>query len=421
MFSGAGVKNDPLRDLPGLVEMDIKKGWDLNDDKIYGVVLWMAREGRVKHIIGGPPAGTFSPWHYKKDQEGRQRPLRSTHEPWGLREGLNPDESSKVLNENVMLCKMVWLWLCAEAAHGGQEGDEGKHHVGFCIEYPEDPHSYMPEGEHRDACVSLRRTEFMKEFVKETNLVKYQFEQGTLGHMFRRPTCCLSNLSLGIHGRKNQRAYVAADTKDVDQSVWPHGFRITLADAIHEWRSGESPVVLRKVMTKKELEEWKAHVERGHWPYRRDCSVCLAASGTGRPARRVIHRDAYVMSLDIPVRLRRKGRTKSAGKSIGLCWRPPTSTQRSEKFPRISPSRMRRRRKSFSGKKRKTKCNRLKSGRIRRLKTRRRNGRRRLRTLASRSSCKCCGFVLLWSGARARRSSSVFRTCMCSSEQRVYR
>ena len=314
MFSGAGVKNDPLRDLPGLVEMDIKKGWDLNDDKIYGVVLWMAREGRVKHVIGGPPAGTFSPWHYKKDQEGRQRPLRSTHEPWGLREGLSPDESSRVLNENVMLCKMVWLWLCAEAAHEDQERDHARHHVGFCMEYPEDPHNYMPEGEHRSACVSLWRTEFVKEFIKETNLFKYQFEQGALGHMFRRPTCCLSNLSLGIHGRKDQRSYVAADTKDVDQSVWPHGFRITVADAIHEWRNGESPVVLRKAMTKKELEEWKAHVERGHWPYRRDCSVCLAASGTGRPARRVIHRDAYVMSLDIAGPFADKGRDEVRGR-----------------------------------------------------------------------------------------------------------
>ncbi|CAE7765871.1 GIP [Symbiodinium necroappetens] len=132
--------------------------------------------------------------------------------------------------------------------------------------------------------------------------------------MFRRPTCCLSNLSLGIHGRKDQRSYVAADTKDVDQSVWPHGFRITVVDAIHEWRNGESPVVLRKAMTKKELEEWKAHVERGHWPYRRDCSVCLAASGTGRPARRVIHRDAYVMSLDIAGPFADKGRDEVRGR-----------------------------------------------------------------------------------------------------------
>ena len=314
MFSGAGVRNDPLRDLPGLVEIDIKKGWDLNDDKIYGVVLWMAKQGRVKHVIGGPPAGTFSPWHYKKSQDGRQRPLRSTHEPWGLREGLNPDESAKVFNENVMLCKMVWLWLCADAAHARQDEGYGRYHVGFCMEYPEDPHNYMPEGEHRNACVSVWRTEFMKEFIVETNLFKYQFEQGALGHMFRRPTCCLSNLSLGIQGRKDQRAYVAADTKDVDQSVWPHGFRITLADAIHEWKSGESPVVLRKAMTKKELDEWKAHVERGHWPYRRDCSVCLTASGTGRPARKVVHRDAYVMSLDIAGPFADRGRDEVRGR-----------------------------------------------------------------------------------------------------------
>ena len=313
MFAGMGVKNDPLRDLPGFVEIDMKKGWDLNDGKIYGVLLWMAKQGRIRHAIGGPPAGTFSPWHYKRDSDGYKRALRSTHEPWGLREGLNPDESSKVLNENVMLCKMVWLWLCAEAAQGEQVEDS-QNRVGFCMEYPEDPYNYMPEGEHRSSCVSVWRTEFMKEFIKETNLIKYQFEQGALGHLFRRPTCCLSNLGLGIPGLKDQRAYVAADNKDADQSVWPHGFRITLADAIHEWRNGESPIVVKKAMTKKELEEWKAHVERGHWPYRRDCSVCLTASGTGRPARRVVHRDAYVMSLDIAGPFATRGKDEVRGK-----------------------------------------------------------------------------------------------------------
>ena len=314
MFAGGGVKNDPLRDLPGLVEVDAKKGWDLNDDKVYGVFLWMAKEGRLNHIVGGPPAGTFSPWHYKTEGGNRKRTVRSTWEPWGLREGLTPEESSKVMNENVMLQKMVWLWLCAEAAKAiGTEG-EGQHSVGFCLEYPEDPHNYMPEGDHRAACVSVWRTEFMKEFIKETGLRKFQFEQGALGHMFRRPTCCLSNLGLGIHGLKDQRAYVAADTKEVDQSTWPHGFRITLADAIHEWKNGESPVVVKKAMSQKELDEWKAHVERGHWPYRRDCSVCLTASGTGRPARRVVHRDAYVMSLDIAGPFAEKGKDEVRGK-----------------------------------------------------------------------------------------------------------
>ena len=424
MFSGAGVKNDPLRDLPGLVEMDIKKGWDLNDGKIYGVVLWMAKQGRVKHVVGGPPAGTFSPWHYKKDQDGRQRPLRSAHEPWGLREGLNPDESSKVLNENVMLCKMVWLWLCAEAAHGGQEGDDGSYHVGFCMEYPEDPYNYMPEGEHRSACVSLWRTEFMKEFIKETNLFKYQFEQGALAHMFRRPTCCLSNLSLGIHGRKDQRSYVAADTKDVDQSVWPHGFRITLVDAIHEWRSGESPVVLRKAMTKRELDEWKAHVERGHWPYRRDCSVCLTASGTGRPARKVVHKDAYVMSLDIAGPFADKGRDEVRGKRYRfvLAATYVYPKVRDVTFPRMSPFQMRRRQRSSSGKKKKMKIwYHPRSQTTLRLRLRRRNGRREWLTSTSQSSCRCCGFAFLWNGTLARKFWSASRTSMCRSGRWVYR
>ncbi|CAE7741202.1 unnamed protein product [Symbiodinium microadriaticum] len=287
MFAGAGVKNDPLRDLPGLVEIDMKRGWDISDGKIYGVLLWMAKEGRVNHIVGGPPARTFSPWHYKKEGVGQKRATRSTWEPWGLREGLTPDESSKVLNENVMLHKMVWLWLCADATKGKEAEGGVQHRVGFCLEYPEDPRNYMPEGEHRAACVSVWRTEFMKEFVKETGLSKLQFEQGALGHMFRTRT-------ISRYGRMD--------------------FASPLADAIHEWRGGENPAVIKKAMTQKELDEWKAHVERGHWPYRRDCPVCLTASGTGRPARRVVHRDAYVMSLGIAGPFAERGRDEVRGK-----------------------------------------------------------------------------------------------------------
>ena len=105
MFAG-GVKNDPLlRDLPGLVEIDVKKGWDLNDDKIYGVLLWMAKEGRVNHVVGGPPAGTFSPWHYRTEEVNKKRAVRSTWEPWGLREGLGklegPERERDVTQDGV--------------------------------------------------------------------------------------------------------------------------------------------------------------------------------------------------------------------------------------------------------------------------------------------------------------------------------
>ena len=66
-------------------------------------------------------------------------------------------------------------------------------------------------------------------------------------------------------------------------------------------------------MTKSELEEWKAHVERGHWPYRRDSAVCFSSSGTGRPAKRVVHRDAYMMGLDIARPVATKGKDEVRG------------------------------------------------------------------------------------------------------------
>ena len=152
MFAGKGVKNDPLRELPGILEIDQQKGWNPNDDRVYGVLLWAAREGRIKHVVGGPPVGTFSPFRYREGDDG-PKPVRSNHEPWGLREGLNPDDEAKVKNENRMLFRMLWLWTFAEAA---QESEIGNHKVGFCLEYPEDPKEYLPRRTTKaEVCVNV--------------------------------------------------------------------------------------------------------------------------------------------------------------------------------------------------------------------------------------------------------------------------
>ncbi|CAE7716201.1 unnamed protein product [Symbiodinium sp. CCMP2456] len=249
LFSGNGVKNDPLRDLPGLLEIDSKKGWDLKNEKIYGVLFWAAKEGRIKHVFGGPPGAIYSPLRFRQNGESGPRAVRSMHEPWGLKEGLGVEDEARVRNENQALFKMIWLWLCAEAAIENQESGG-------------DPKLCMPEGPHRDACVSVWSTEFMRRFVEEMGMVKFHFEQGALGHVMRRPTCCLSNLGLGINGLKDSRCWTSKeDGQDVDQTIWPHGFRITLADAIHEWNNALNRVVVKKAMSKTEMVEWKAHVE----------------------------------------------------------------------------------------------------------------------------------------------------------------
>ena len=166
---------------------------------------------------------------------------------------------------------------------------------------------------------------------------KYQFEQGALGHMLKRPTCCASNLSLGIHGLKDSRTFVDSEEGGVDQTVWPHGFRLTLVDAIHVWKAQTREPMVQKAMTKADIEEWKAHIERGHWPYRRDCAVCLAAAGTGRPARRVLHRDAYVLSLDIAGPFAEVGRDEVRGARYRFVLAATYSFPRVREAPMESP------------------------------------------------------------------------------------
>ena len=123
-------------------------------------------------------------------------------------------------------------------------------------------------------------------------------------------------------------------------AVWALGFRKEIARALDVWARQQAvllPVAVNKVMSEKELAEWKTHVEAGHWPYRRDCAVCLSASGTGRPARKVLHRDAYVMSLDVAGLFRDVGQDeKKGGKyrfALAATYVFPKTTQVQEDAP----------------------------------------------------------------------------------------
>eukprot|EP00439_Symbiodinium_sp_Y106_P044328 s2505_g5.t1 len=156
MFSGDKFKGDPLQYGPGeLLELDLRRGTSLINPEVYGVLLWAAKNQKIKHMIGGPPSRTFSPIR-GRDNLKTLEVVRSAEELWGVSEGLQWEDR------------------------------------------------------------------------------------------------------------------VAMET-----------------DAA------------TKAMSAKERKEWKEHLNNNHFPYRRDCSVCLQASRTGRPARKVEPRDAFVLSLDV--------------------------------------------------------------------------------------------------------------------------
>ena len=298
MFAGEKFPGDPLQHGPGeLLELDLRRGTSLMNPEVYGVLLWAAKHRKIKHIVGGPPSKTYSPLRGRDDLKALEV-VRSAEELWGVGEGLQWEDRVMVSSENRMILKMVWLWIVAEAAMCNREQPQYSK-VGLCMEHPEDPRLYLPPGEIADRSVFLWRTTFIEGMVNAFGLEETAFDQGALGNPQRRPTRCLTNLELGLRGLRDSRTSWPRPVRGEDPSVWSHGFREALCSAMKLWSRAMETDATTKAMSAKEKGEWKEHLTNNHFPYRRDCSVCLQASGTGRPARKVEHRDAFVLSLDV--------------------------------------------------------------------------------------------------------------------------
>ena len=57
-----------------------------------------------------------------------------------------------------------------------------------------------------------------------------------------------------------------------------------------------------KALSQKEreaIDAWRTHVEMGHYPYRRDCGVCVEAMGRDRPRKRMKGPEPFTLSLDV--------------------------------------------------------------------------------------------------------------------------
>ena len=317
LFAGPGVKGDPIKQAAcETLEIDVAAGWDLLDNELYAFLLWAAAQGRIKAVVGGPPCRTFSLLRHRELERKAARmprPVRSDQFLWGLPH-LCAEDEALVKGDNLLILRMVWLWLVAEAGCGEDDKEEWRFDkVDFGMEHPEDPREFLdPESDLWAICPSIWRTHFMRALKDEVDLEKYQFDQGAYGHEQRKPSVFLANMDLNLHARDTRRE-VPKPTSSSAMAAWAPGLRKEIARALLQRRLRGS-VVQARAMSAKETAEWREHLDAGHWPYRRDCSVCLAASGTGRPARKVLHRDAYVLSLDIAGAFRDQGVDEKKGR-----------------------------------------------------------------------------------------------------------
>ena len=326
------------------VALDIKRGYDLLDDGLFAYLLKIARSGKIRYLVGGPPCRTFTPLRSKGSEDGGPRTLRAREGEgrFGL-EGLNDEESKLADNDAVLLLRMV---LLAEAAEAGlREEAAGLAGDGmalfFMAEHPEDPKEYLSANSTRAgiAYPSIWAWPEIEEFACRQNLHLASFHQGMLGHDTVKPTKVLTSsgkLWEELHMLKVPKGDLWQPTQPslledrMKQSAtwgaWAPQLVLFLKQAMKEWSKG--PVAIRKADAwryaalehllatsespwatdsafrvcksgVKRDDAFKVHCQAGHRPWRADCAACLDSMAFGRPHRRLRRSRACALAVDV--------------------------------------------------------------------------------------------------------------------------
>ncbi|CAE7327876.1 RE1 [Symbiodinium sp. CCMP2592] len=226
-------------------------------DGIYKLLLWGASTGRVSGIISGLP-NTMS-------YEQSLRLMMITEVAKEGRKAMCEDVD--LPNDGVALA----IWASADSE--------------------EDPSS-KPFGKT-----------WFKRWSRDGWLNVLHFEQGGLGHPLRRPTTMVTNMDIAeLRGVRDERK---EEAEWGSRSTWAPMMMHALVQGWKRWRSrtGWYPRMV-KALKAADRRAWERHLANDHVPHRPDCLQCVHNS-TGRPHRRCLHKDCYVLSADTlgPVRV----------------------------------------------------------------------------------------------------------------------
>ena len=263
-----------------ILEVDVLRGseHDLLQETPFNSLLRLALDGKLVGMVGGPNCRTRSVLrHYPV--EGGPRPVRAWGgEEFGRRD-LSSSEAKQVWEDDVLMWRMILLYVVAE--HVGRANEEDKKGgeepvVWFGMEQPANP-TYKPE------VVSIWETPQWKLLKKVYQFSTWTFNQGDWGAEAVKPTTWGGNLPLRTPTSRNPDAKARGDGSSRDSkglSRWCHGMMREVARSIQQH-------VLKKEVTIKKLS-WEEHLRNGHLPFRKDCRVCQEASAKSMPHRRVV-------------------------------------------------------------------------------------------------------------------------------------
>ncbi|CAE7218596.1 RE1 [Symbiodinium sp. CCMP2456] len=244
-----------------VVDVDLARGLQMDmlkyEDGIFRLLLWGATTGRVAATMAGLP-NQHSDLHLLKlmtltetAREGRRRIC----------------EASDIPNDGVA----TTIWGSSEV-------------------------------EENPSARALQRG-WVKQWVAETGFNRLYFDQGGLGHPLRQPTSMITNMDITeLRGVRDERT---KEGEEIYQFAWAPMMAHILVRGWKRWKQRPgwySHMV--KALRAVDRKAWERHLANDHVPHRPDCLQCIH-NATGRPHRRCLHKDCYVMSADTlgPVRV----------------------------------------------------------------------------------------------------------------------
>ena len=327
------------------VSLDINKGQDLLDDRLFFWLLDLARRGKVTYILAGPPCKTFSRLRTRSIEDDGPRVLRGRHgeSRFGL-PGLTEDEQQVADADSILLLRT--LILADVSATGLTEaGERDSERLGrklyFAGEHPEDPEEYLgTKGVESNAHYpSIWTWPELESFRVRHGCWLAAFHQGMLGHPKVKPTKMIVTsgfLWARLHHLKVPKGELwspkdacTLEDRIADSSSWsqwaPQLVEF-IKDSLVDWAKGpghaerqdqERKVRLEHVLavqgrvgcisdsqcmrslSSKAAEQFRQHCLAGHRPWRADCAACLDAMAFTKPHRRLARSRVCTLSFDV--------------------------------------------------------------------------------------------------------------------------
>ena len=275
---------------------------NLHDPAVWAYLVHLITTKRVLGIVGGPPCRSVSRLRHNELDCPGPRPVRGRgSERFGLRD-LTEAETKLVDGDGALFLKQLALYDLTKESEVNAESL-----VGFLLESPEDPLSYDDSVPN---CPSFWDWDELVEFKEKHQLDLISFDQGCVGHPQKKPTSCLTNLTMvmelqgqRIVGKRGSGLKQDVNERFKQTASWSEWavelkMRIKISLVIIAAECGWSIPNLKKILDR---EGWKQHILQGHRPYRRDCRACILDMASGPPHRRKVNNGSSAWSMGVDV------------------------------------------------------------------------------------------------------------------------